>query len=141
MNDKQAPPAPVALEPPPERMQFDLRLRDTELGWMFRVDRYALLIVPAWFNLIGWVALVGGLEFFRRKSGSVLLGVVVALSTVFIWRYLVAVIERVEFVGLAPRASTRRQFFISEAISAVITCGGFYLVHRAVDIIAKVSAA
>jgi hypothetical protein len=120
-----------------EQVRFDLQLRDTELGWMRRFDKYALLGVPVWFNMIEWVALVGALELFRRKSGSMLLAVLVAVSIVAIWRYLVAVVGRIEFVGFAPKASARTQFWISEFIGGLITTGGYILVYRAVDLIAK----
>ena len=124
----------------PEKVKVDFSLRDSELGWMRRVDRYAMIIVPAWFNFIGWLALVGGLEFLHRKSDSKILAVIVALSVFAIWRYLLAVFARVEFVGLAPKASPMRQFLISEGICAVFTLGGWVIVQRAVDLIAKSTA-
>ena len=81
-------------------VSIDIRTKDTELGWMRRTDRLALVGVPVWFNLLGWVALLAGIEYLRRKSGSPLLGFLVSISTFFIWRYLVAVFGRFEFVGI-----------------------------------------
>ena len=126
--------------PEDQRVKVDLRLKDTELGWMQRADRLYLKAVPVWFNLIGWIALTGGIEFLRRKTDSNLLGLIVFPSMIFIWRYLVAVIENVDFVGILSKASKRTQFWISEVISSAIVFGGSYLVNKTIMEVAELSA-
>jgi hypothetical protein len=118
-------------------VRFDPRLRDTEWGWMRRVDRYAEIVVPVWFTLLEWIALLGVLEFVHRKSGSKILGVIVALSLVAMWRYVVALVGRVEFIGFAPKASARTQFWISEGIGGLITTGAWLLAYHCVNLIAQ----
>lgn len=104
-----------------------------------RIDKLALIGVPAWFNLLGWVALLSGIEYLRRQSGSILLGFIVGISTVFIWRYLVALIVRMEFIGIIPNTSPRKQLMISIAITTFLVSGGIALVMQSVRIIADLT--
>lgn len=123
----------------PKPIKVDLRTKDTELGWMMRIDKLALIGVPAWFNLLGWVALLSGIEYLRRQSGSILLGFIAGISTVFIWRYLVALIVRMEFIGIIPNTSPRKQLMISIAITTFLVSGGIALVMQSVRIIADLT--
>ena len=130
----------VVSEPPPKRTKVDFRAKDTDLGWMHRIDRYTLILVPAWFNILGWVALLGGLEYFRRKSGSPMLWPVIWFSYVFISRYFIAVMERVDFIGIFPKSSPKVQYLVSSILTAAVALGLFQIVYRAVDTIAVISA-
>ena len=106
---------------------------------MRRVDKLALVGVPAWFNLLGWIALLSGIEYLRRQSGSAVLGYIVMFSTLLIWRYLTALMERVEFIGILPAASPKKQFWISALISGIIVFFGGLLVVKTVHIIADLT--
>ena len=125
--------------PEDDPVRVDFRTKDTEWGWMRRVDKLALVGVPAWFNLLGWIALLSGIEYLRRQSGSAVLGYIVMFSTLLIWRYLTALMERVEFIGILPAASPKKQFWISALISGIIVFFGGLLVVKTVHIIADLT--
>lgn len=126
--------------PEDQRVKVDIRLKDTEWGWMQRTDRFYLKVIPLWFNLIGWITLIGGIEFLRRKTDSPLLGFVVFPSMFLLWRYLVAVFEKFDFVGILPNAPNKMQFFLSEVISAIIVIGGSYLTNKTIIEVATLSS-
>jgi hypothetical protein len=120
-------------------IKVDFRLRDTELGWQQRLDKYALILVPAWFNVLGWVGLLAGIEFLHAKSKSFALGLLVVLSLVFIWLYFNAVFYRVWFVGVAPKRSVKTQIRISIIISSLLSWGIYWLSRYIVELIAQVT--
>jgi hypothetical protein len=85
-------------EPKDNRIRVDLSLRDTEYGWMRRWDSFFIAAAPAWFNVLGWIALLAGLQFVNAKRHHWLLQVVIVLSLLILWQYFIAAFCRIEFV-------------------------------------------
>jgi hypothetical protein len=110
-------------------MKINLRAKDTDLGWMKRFDRFYLSAAPHWFEWLGWVLILGVLEFLRCKSHSIILTVVLGLSWLFFWRYLVALLDPLEIAGI-PWLSSRKAKIIASTLFSGFLAGAVYLVAR-----------
>jgi len=119
---------------------LDLRLKDTELGWVQRMDKYVLTLVPAWFNVLGWIALTGAIQFLASKGKSVALMVLVALSLLWLWFYFFVIFNRIRFVGIIPDRWDRTQTWVSIVISTLLAYGSWQLAIYAAALIARVSS-
>jgi hypothetical protein len=112
-------------DPKEDRIRVDLSLKDTEYGWMRRWDAFFIAAAPAWFNVLGWIALLAGLQFVNAKRHHWLIQVVIALSLALMWQYFIAAFCRIEFV-LPPRL--RR---VQVAFSIIIAFVLAYICYRA----------
>src|SRR5437763_10335427 len=75
-----------------------LSLKDTEYGWMRRWDAFFISAAPAWFNVLGWIALLAGVQFVNAKRHHWLLQIVIALSLLLLWQYFIAAFCSIELV-------------------------------------------
>lgn len=101
-------------------MKIDFQLKDTEVGWQSRVDRFFLAAVPQWFSWLGWIIILGGLHYLQAKSKSVLLGIILGLTYGALFRYFIAFFFQFEFTGFPWLKSRRAQFIISSILSGAL---------------------
>ncbi len=88
--------------------------------------------MPHWFNLLGYLALVGAIEFARSKTGSAVLWVVLAISYASLFGYCTGQVSKVKFS--VPGIKSRRvKLGVSAIISFVLTVISILLVAAVVQ--------
>ena len=92
-------------------IRVDLSLKDTEYGWMRRWDAFFISAAPAWFNVLGWIALLAGVQFVNAKRHHWLLQIVIALSLLLLWQYFIAAFCSIELVLPARFRRVQIAFF------------------------------
>ncbi len=118
-------------------VKFDFGLKDTELGWVERVDYYALKATPIWFSFLGWTLMLGALQYLYQTTGSIFLGVVIGISWVLFFRYLMAIFFAVEFIGLPFIKSRGAEALLSLIVSGILAIGCWYLMRHIVALIVE----
>ena len=117
-----------------DKSRINLSLRDTEHGWTLRWDKFVTAVTPEWFNILGWVALLAGLQLINAKHGHWLFKVVIAVSLFLMWQYFTAALCRIEFV--LPARFRRVQVLVSIIIAYALAYGCYRLAQFAVFLIA-----
>lgn len=105
------------MEESENKIKVDFDLKDTELGWMERVDKCVIKIAPAWFSILGWVLILGAMHFLHKQSNSLILATIIGISWYLFIRYLIAVFYRIEIVTFPFVKSPSKIAFISSIIS------------------------
>ena len=91
------------------RIQLDLSAKKTERDWLATSDRFWLSVTPKLFEWLGWVALLAGVLFVQKKSGSAWLTVLTTLCWISLMFYYFAFFARIEFTGfIATRPNLQR---------------------------------
>ncbi len=106
-------------------MKIDFTLKDTEFGWMKRIDRVYLAVIPKWFEWLGWILILGALQYFQKQSNSTFLAVLLLLSYISLWRYFIAVFDSLHFTGTPFLKSHRWEVVFSSVVSGLLAFG-FY---------------
>ena len=126
--------------PEQEKIKIDFSTRDTELGWMRRQDKFILKAVPVWFNLLGWMTLIGGIRYLSEKIDSRLLFWIYFNSLLLIMFYLFAAFEKIDFAGIFKVKSKKTQYILTSILSASLILGCNYLINRVIIEVAESSA-
>jgi hypothetical protein len=112
-----------------KKIIVDLQLKDTEIGWIKRVDRLVVAFAPEWFKWLGWIMVLSAFEYLRIRTKSIAITFILSFSLYLFWRYLIARFDSLEIVGL-PFIKNRKFEII---ISTLIMCGmatGFWWIAR-----------
>ena len=116
-----------------EKIQIDPSLRDTELGWIRRWDAFITAVTPAWFNILGWVALLAGLQFINAKHPHWLFQSIISISLLLMWQYFITSLCRFELILFARYR--RAQIFVSIVLAFALAYGCYRLAQFAVLLI------
>ena len=122
------------IEHEDDKIHIDLTLHDTEYGWQRRWDKFFISATPIWFKVLGWVAMLAGLQFMGTNHKHWLFDGIVGISLVFLWQYFIAVFSRVEIIFSTRYQRLQRVISIIIASGCAIVC--FLLSRFAVAIIA-----
>jgi hypothetical protein len=113
----------------------------TESEWQGWWDQNVLKLVPAWFNLLGWVLIIAALQFVATKSGDHVANWVAALSVAFLWQYLNSSLVRLDCF----QVSNGRGLVIARIGSLILTgalpAGLFAFSHYLARVVAENSGA
>ena len=104
-------------------MKIDFQIKDTDAGWYARLDRMFLALVPEWFNWLGWILILGALQYFQSKSKNIFLAILITLSYFSLWRYIIAVFYKFEIAGTPFLKSLRAHKVFSHVLSGVLAFG------------------
>jgi len=121
------------------KIKIDFHLKDTELGWMERVDKYIIKIAPAWFSLLGWVLILGAMHFLHKQSESLILAGIIGISWYLFIRYLIAIFYRIEIVSFPFVKSPSKISFISNIISGVLAIVCWLSMNHVVNLLVESS--
>ncbi len=89
----------------------------------------------AWFNLLGWVALIAGVQILNAKRHSLLLQVIIFVSLLFILQYFMALADRLRLPWLTSRPILHR--VITTLIGTGVAWGAYFLAQRAIFLFAE----
>jgi len=92
-----------------EKFEIDFSRRETEAGWIEIYDRFGLTAAPVWFNWLGWIFVLGTLDFLYNQSGNILLLVLIIASYGLLYFYFFGFFFRFKFKGILFLASPRRE--------------------------------
>ena len=70
-----------------EKIEIDLRRKETEAGWIRILDNFGLKGAPVWFSWLSWVLALGAFDYILKKTGSIVVFVVIVISTGMLWFY------------------------------------------------------
>lgn len=102
-----------------EKIEIDFRRKETEAGWTRVVDKFGLKGAPVWFSWLSWILALGAFRYLFLKTGSTVVGVVIAISSGMLWAYFWGFFYRFDFKGILL-VTERRQQIASLLLSGVI---------------------
>lgn len=102
-----------------EKIEIDLRRRETEAGWNKIWDKFGLKGAPVWFSWLSWVLALGAFQYLFLKSKSIVVLVIIAISYSMLWFYFQAFFYRIDFKGI-PLITERRQQIASLILSGFL---------------------
>ncbi len=108
-----------------DRIEIDLQRKETEAGWQDIVDRFGLLGAPSWFNWIGWLFALAGLTYVHETTGSLVFGVLRAISTMMMFFYFQGFFFKIDFRGLPFVRGTVAARLVSVIISGALMYGAW----------------
>ncbi len=126
----------VPLNFPQGPEQIDISAERTEVEWLAASDRFWLTVTPKLFEWLGWIALLAGVTFVQKKTGSGVLSLFLGLCTASMLFYFFALFAKVEFTGFLTR-HPKVQRAISISLSSLLAGGAWYLAKVSVDVLAS----
>jgi hypothetical protein len=115
--------------------QVDVSAKKTEAEWLATSDRFWLTVTPRLFEWLGWIALLAGVSFVQKKTGSGWLSFFLILCTTSMMFYFFALFAKIEFKGfLTNHPNVQR--FISISLSSALAGGAYYLARVSIDVLA-----
>lgn len=113
-------------------MKIDLDLKDTELGWFKRFDKFYLKFVPNWFNWLGWLLILGAFQYILELSKSRIICVIYYWTILLLFRYFYAVFDGIEFVGTVFNNYRKTQIVFEIIFTSITTFAFWYIsIHLA----------
>ena len=119
-----------------EPTQVDISAEKTEAEWLACSDRFWLAVTPKLFEWLGWVALLAGVSFVQKKTGSVWLLFFIGICTTSMMFYFFALFAKIEFKGFLKN-HPNMQRFISIGLSSALAGGAFYLARVSINVLAS----
>lgn len=113
-------------------IEVDLRERRTNPAWARTYERFFLAATPKFFEWIGWVFVLGALQYSREASGSSILAIVEGIATVLLYMYFFSFFVRIKVVGWPFVARDGWVTFIVSGIISLSAALGFYYGAREV---------
>lgn len=111
-------------------MKIDLQL---EAQVQKTIDKVFLKVTPLWFTWLGWVIMIGGLDFLSEITNNVILKIVYVLSYWALWFYLQGLFFSLEFHGLPFIKTERTRRIVSLIISAILAFGLYFFLMSLVS--------
>jgi len=119
-----------------ERTQVDTSAKKTEAEWLASSDRFWIAVTPKLFEWLGWVALLAGVSFVQKKTGSGWLLLFLVFCTTSLMFYFFALFAKIEFKGyLSSHPNIQR--FISISLSSALAGGAYYLAMASVNVLSS----
>lgn len=120
-----------------EKRVVRLGRKRTELGWTRWLDSVALRLMPHWFNLLQWILVIGAFQYLGEKSRSFACAVIVAVSLMGLFYYLVASFDRYHFADLPWANTSGRQRFVSVTIATGMAAAVFWTTFHLARLLAE----
>jgi hypothetical protein len=79
---------------------WEIKMTEAERIRLF--DKFFLEYTPKWFAFVGWLLVVGGLEFVRQNTEQFIVDVLYAVSYLLIFFYLHTLINTFPFHRVVP---------------------------------------
>lgn len=101
-------------------------VKKTEAEWAKALDGFAIVFTPEWFKFLGWMLMLGALEYIRQKSNSVFLVILYVVSLGSLYLFLQAKLFSFPFYKLFPGRFFKSQkvaFYFSIIVAAIIMWG------------------
>ena len=117
-------------------IQVDFSTKKTEAEWLATLDRFGLAVTPKLFEWLGWVALLAGVSFVQKKTGSGWLSFFLLLCTTSMMFYFFALFAKIEFKGFLTN-HPKLQRIISIGLSSTLALGAYYLARFSIDVLAN----
>lgn len=117
-------------------LKIDFSAKKTEAEWLVASDRFWLAVTPKLFEWLGWVALLAGVSYVQKKTGSGWLSLLLALCTTSMMFYFFALFAKIEFKGFLTR-HPNVQRFISICLSSGLAGGAYYLARASINVLAS----
>jgi len=120
----------------PTMIEIKLSHQDTEAGWMRICDRFYLAATPKWFEWLSWVLVLAAFQYLSTTTGSMLLRIIPAISTMLLWKYFNAFFARLHISsGHAVQSPFRR--FCNVSISGTVAFGFFVAAYTLAHALAQ----
>lgn len=119
-----------------DRPQVDLSAKKSESEWLAASDRFWLAVTPKLFEWLGWVALLAGVSFVQKKTGSGWLSVFIVLCTISLMFYFFAFFSKIEFKGFFSRYPYVQRI-ISICLSSALAGLAYYLAWASINVLAS----
>lgn len=110
-------------------MGDDVRRKAKEPFWTERVDRFVTKFTPEWFNWLGWTLALGALQYLFVRTKSPLLALIIGVSYILFWLYLVAYFDKTRPINIPFVKSHQVKILISTF--AMVALGTlFYAIYH-----------
>lgn len=109
-----------------EKIVVDFKAENTEVEWLNLHDRFWLTFTPKLFEWLSWIALLAGVMFVQKKTGSIALIVIAVLCSMSIAMYTYSAFARLEFTGFL-NSRPKLQRWVSILLSTALASTAYLL--------------
>lgn len=114
-----------------EEIVVDLRAKKSEAGWIVANDKFWLAFTPKLFEWIGWVFILGAIDYMTMAAPTFHLTLMKAVCVISLQWYFMAFFWKFRFTGL-PFGTGPRSSLIWRGAIAFVLSFGFWFAARAV---------
>ncbi len=115
-------------------LEYDAKHNNT------KVERFFAEFTPIWFNVLGWVALMAGIQVLNSKPKNLFISGGLGFSFVCLLLYFMAIFGRIRFV--APEGTPRRRQIVFAVVSIVLTgllaLASYHVADRAIALLTEI---
>jgi len=106
-----------------DKIEVDLKKKQTEQGWIRIFDRFGLTGAPIWFGWLGWILALGAFQYMHLRTQSIIIAIFIVISYAMLWFYFCGFLFRIEFKGIpfinSPRSRQVASILLSGLLAAV----------------------
>ncbi len=114
-----------------EEIVVDLRAKKTEAGWIVASDKFWLAFTPKLFEWIGWVFILGALDYMSMAAPTIHLTLMKAVCVFSLQWYFMAFFWKFNVKGL-PFGNSPRSSLIWRGCIAFVLSFGFWFAAQGV---------
>jgi len=113
--------------------KINLKVEKTEAGWQETLDSFWRKVTPEWFQWLGWVIMIGGLNFLAKETRNISLQIISGVSYVALFFYLQSIFFSLEFHGFPFIKSEQIRRVVSLIVSGILSVTLFLLLTSLVS--------